>query len=461
VLAVLGLALLSSLREGFIGPIALVSGIPDEMIWQWVMGACCLTLTLLVSRIINQEFIHGYIERSWHVKVPSLIGDIGSGVVIFIGGCAVLSLVFKQNISALIVAGAGSAALLGFALKDFAVALATGIMLNFEDTFKVGDKVQIDEFSGVVHQITWRNTVLMTDSLEAIYIPNVKISDAVVTNLDFPSPNIKRIISLNIDYDVSAESAERVLYAATLGAVGVKFSMPPKVYARGLTESGVKYEIHFVLTNYRDQEEAEHAIFKSILECMRVADITIFSGAAPQDRIKITNRSLDVFHLVQQVTLFNRLSKGIWEQIARELVAHRYLAGEIIVRAGERRDSIFIVAEGIASRTMVDPDDHLIQRRFIATEFFGRQALFGFMQHAASVIAETDVLVYELSHVSLARLIKANPDLLNLLANTLAELNWREGRALSAGETLSPEELTHLRNIYLGQLEANYSSSLS
>jgi small-conductance mechanosensitive channel len=148
IVATIALGFLSLLQDSFIGPIALVTGFPDEVVWQWVVGAFSVTLTFLVARVFNQEFIHGYIERAWNVKVPNLIGDICSGIVIFIGGCLILSLVFKQNISALIVTGAGSAALLGFALKDFAVALATGIMLNFEDTFKVGDKVKIGEYVG-------------------------------------------------------------------------------------------------------------------------------------------------------------------------------------------------------------------------------------------------------------------------------------------------------------------------
>jgi small-conductance mechanosensitive channel len=453
------LGFLSLLRDSFIGPIALFTGFSDELVWQWVVGAFSATLTLLVARIFNQEFIHGYIERAWNVKVPSLIGDICSGIVIFIGGCLILSLVFKQNISALIVTGAGSAALLGFALKDFAVALATGIMLNFEDTFKVGDKVKIGEYVGRVHQITWRNTVLLTDSLEAIYIPNVKISDAVVINLDLPNANTKQSIVFTIDYDVSVESAERILYAATLGAVGVKFVSPPYVFARELTDTGVKYEIQYVITNYRDRKSSEHAIIKSVLECMRVANITISSGDAPEDRIKIANRSLDLYHLVQQVKLFHKCSKEMWVNIGNELTPHRFKPGDVLVHAGERKDAIFIIAEGMASRMMVDANDFLVKQRFIATEFFGRQALFALMPHTATVTAEAEALVYELSKSSLQRLLKKYPELIETFAMTLAELNFEEERAALPDGSVRSEELGHIKNIYVGQLEANYGNA--
>jgi len=460
VVLTIALGFLSLMRDSFIGPIALVTGFPDDMVWQWVVGMFSASLTFLIARIFNQEFIHGYIERAWNVKVPGLIGDICSGIVIFIGGCLILSLVFKQNISALIVTGAGSAALLGFALKDFAVALATGIMLNFEDTFKVGDKVKIGEHVGRVHQITWRNTVLLTDSLEAIYIPNVKISDAVVINLDLPNANTKQTLTFNIDYDVSVESAERILYAATLGAIGVKFVSPPYVYARELTDSGVKYEIQYIISDYRDRKPAEHAIIKSVLECMRVANITVSSGALIEDRVKIANRSLDLYHLVQQVKLFHRCSKEIWVSIGNELVPRRFKPGEVIVHAGQRKEAIFIVAEGMASRMMVDANDSLMKQRFIATEFFGRQALFAFMPHEATVTAEADALIYELSKESLQGLLKLHPDLIEIFASTLAELNLEEERAVSVDGAIKSGEISHIKNIYMGQLEANYGSAL-
>jgi small-conductance mechanosensitive channel/CRP-like cAMP-binding protein len=455
------LGLLSLMRDSFIGPIALVTGFPDEVVWRWVVGAFSTSLTFLIARIFNQEFIHGYIERAWNIKVPNLIGDICSGIVIFIGGCLILSLVFKQNISALIVTGAGSAAILGFALKDFAVALATGIMLNFEDTFKVGDKVKIGDYVGRVHQISWRNTVLITEELEAIFIPNVKISNAVVINLDLPNPNTMQRIAFSIDYDVSVESAERILYAATLGAVGVKFASPPNVFARQLTSSGVEYAVEYVLADHRDRKHALHAIIKSILECMRVANIAISTASVVSfDPSKIANRSLDLYHLVQQVKLFNRCSKEVWVSISNELVPHRFKPGDVIVHAGQQKEAVFIIAEGMASRMIVNVSNSLMKQRFIATEFFGKQALFAFMPHEATVTAEADALIYELTKESLQRLFKLHPELIEMFASTLAELNLEDKRAISVDGVIKSGEIDHIKNIYMGQLEANYGSAL-
>ena len=130
------IGVLCSLGQGFSAPLSLVFASPESEIEKFLLGFLFFFASLLFAKIVKIELIHGYLERILKVTVPALIGDICSAIVIFIGSCLILSLVFKQNISALLVTGAGSAAILGFALKDFAVALAAGITLNFGDTYK-------------------------------------------------------------------------------------------------------------------------------------------------------------------------------------------------------------------------------------------------------------------------------------------------------------------------------------
>ena len=101
------LIVLSNLTEGFIEPIAYVLKMNSTSVWEYVAGGAALVFTLLVSRFIKQEFIHGYVERTIEAKVPQLIGTITSGVVIFIGCCLILSFVFGRNISTLLAALGG------------------------------------------------------------------------------------------------------------------------------------------------------------------------------------------------------------------------------------------------------------------------------------------------------------------------------------------------------------------
>jgi small-conductance mechanosensitive channel len=452
--------------QGITAPISLVSGVNEAVIERIIIGAYFLSLTFLIAKIVKIEFFHGYLERALNVKVPGLIGDLGSGVIVFAGTCIILSAVFKQNISALIVTGAGSAAILGFALKDFAVALATGITLNFEDTLKVGNRVRIifnaplqnpeGGFEGVVQRITWRNTVLLTDSMQSIYLSNVSVSNATIFNYDIPDKRYKNTIVLEIDYDISVESAERILYAGTLGASSVKFAEPPVIRAKEMKPTGISYVISYVITDYKDAGTSEHAIIKSVLESMRVADITIACGENSRDSVKIANRTHDVYHLAQQVQLFGNFSESALRTISEHISPVRLVRGASIVYAGERNDVLYVVGEGIISCNEVDSKDNLVKKRFIATEFFGTQALFAHMPHPATVIAETDVLLYQLTKSALTVILKKHPELVSEFATNLARLNKPAGILTTDDRSSS---LHYMKDLYLGIVEANYPTT--
>jgi small-conductance mechanosensitive channel len=460
VIAVFGV--LAILDRLFTGPLAFVSGFSEATLGQWVAAALWMTATLMVARIIRREVIHGWLERRSGKQVPPLIGSLVTGLVIFIGTCMILALVFDRDITTLVATGGASLMILGIALRDVMLALFTGILLNVEKPFRVGDTVRInDRLLGKIERITWRTTVLQTPNNETVYVPNLSLSTAVILNMAQPDARSKRIIELVIDYDTSVESAERILYAATLGAGGVEHVAPPTVFARKLTPDGVLYEVAFTISNYADGRKAEHAVIKGILQCMRDADISISfpksEAIEGRGRVKIANRSLDVFHLVQQVRLFRGFPQDLCHRISAVLIERHVPAGAPIVQAGERRNALFIVGEGMAKRTASDREGATVKReRFIATEFFGRKALFACQAHNATVLAETAVLVYEFDRRALAGLIVETPQLIETFASALAHLSWRETHRGNPNEEPLPAVIDRLINLYRGQIEANY-----
>jgi small-conductance mechanosensitive channel/CRP-like cAMP-binding protein len=453
------LAILAILDDLFTGPLSFVSGLKQATLGQWVMAALCFCATLMISRVVKREVIHGWLERRSGKQVPPLIGSLVSGLVIFIGLCAIVGLVFQRDITALVATGGASLMILGIALRDVMLALFTGIILNVEKPFAVGDMVRINNMQGKIERITWRTTVMVTPAQETIHLPNLALANATILNLAQPDVRSRRALELVIDYDTSVESAERILYAAALGAQGVKYAAPPTVFARKLEKDGVLYEVTFTITDYADGKKAEHAVIKSILQCMRDAGIGVSFPKTEMiqtpTRVKIANRSLDLFYLVQQVRLFRGLPDELCHRISRVLVERHIPAGAAIVQAGERNNTMVIIGEGMAKRTTSDREGAaVVQERFIATEFFGRKALFACQAHNATVLAETAVLVYEFDRRALAKLLDETPEVVDTFAAALAHASWRE--ANGADKDPPAAAIARLINLYRGQIEANY-----
>ena len=315
-----------------------------------------------------------------------------------------------------------------------------------------------DKFQGRVERITWRVTVIQTGTFETIYVPNLLLANAIIVNLDMPDRRSKRSLEVAIDYDSSVESVERILYAAVLGA-GVSLVGSPSVHARRMERDGVVYDVGFTIDNVADFKNAEHAMIKCILQRMRDAGINVTfpkrEMIQSEGRAPIANRSLDSFYLIQQCRLFRGLPADVCQRVANELKEHSFAKGATIVRAGDQTHSMFIVGEGLAKRVHANRDGSaLVVDRFIATESFGRRSLFCLDSHAATVTAETDVLIYELTRDSFARLIMEVPGLVPMMSTALGELNWKPGGNGDA-DTLA---LQRRVDLYRGQIEASYGS---
>ena len=456
---VLGLLLL--LDDVFTGPLAFVSGTPQPVLEQYVAAAFCFVATLLISRYIRVDILGGMIPRRTGKQMPQLVIDLTGALVLFIGICFILAVVFKRDITALVATGGAGVMVIGLALRDMLLAAFTGILLNVEKPLKPGDSVRInDKWAGKVEKITWRATYLVTPGEERMVIPNLMLANAVIVNMAEPDMRSKRTLEVVIDYDTSVDSAERILYAAVLGA-GVQLVSPPVVVARKLERDGVLYLISFIITAYTDGMKSDHAVVKNILQCMRDAGITVSFPkqeiiSSPR-RARIADRSMDTLRLVQQCKVFRALPIPVSERVAGALIERFFVAGATIVNAGERRDSLFIVGEGMVKRTLTDRDgSRLVTERFISTEAFGRRCLFACQPQAAKVVAETAVLVYEFERRALAAMLEQDSTLLDVLAGSLAHLAWRESPDSVAGVEPEPAVINRLTNLYRGQIAAAY-----
>ncbi|MBF0190963.1 MAG: mechanosensitive ion channel family protein [Magnetococcales bacterium] len=457
----LGLAVL--LDDLFTRPLAFVSGISQDMLEQYIWGVFGLVLTMLVARVVRHEILNGVLPRKTGKALPQLVIDLTGALIFFIGICLIFSLVFKRDITALVATGGASVMVIGLALRDMLLSAFTGILLNVEKPLKPGDSVRINgKWGGKVEKITWRATYLLTRNEETLIIPNLTLANAVIVNFTTPDARARRNIEVVIDFDTSVESAERILYAAVLGAVGVNYVVgSPSVTAIRIERDGVVYLVTYIITNYGDRWKADHAVIKSILQCMRDAGITVSFPKSEviqsQGRVPIANRSLDTLRLVQQCRVFRKLPGAVCKRIAETMIERYVAAGATIVKAGEQRDSLFIVGEGMVKRTLTDRDGtRLVTERFIATEAFGLRALFCHQPQVATAIAETAALIYEFDRKALAAMIAEEPSLLDACAHSLALLAWRESKDSLAGAEPALAVIDDLTNLYRGQIHANY-----
>ena len=124
-------------------------------------------------------------------------------------------------------------------------------------------------------------------------------------------------------------------------------------------------------------------------------------------------------------------------EITKVLYTRTFMPGPPIVRASDAGDAIFIIASGEAV-VEISPGQHALLKE---GDFFGEMALLEHRRHKHDVVAKTRCRVYVLDSMSLARLERRHPEIMQQIrkmaeARVLAnEPTRRQGRKRKASTT--------------------------
>lgn len=146
-----------------------------------------------------------------------------------------------------LVAGIGlTSFVIGFATKDILNNLLSGVLILWQQPFKVGDQIFIDKLQGRVEYIGVRATSLRKDDGELVLVPNGDIYSGTLT---IRGAGAKRRMNLEVvvGYDANVAKAKDAITSALERADGVVSEPPPNVYVTDLAAEGIKITINFWL----------------------------------------------------------------------------------------------------------------------------------------------------------------------------------------------------------------------
>ena len=119
-------------------------------------------------------------------------------------------------------------------------------------------------------------------------------------------------------------------------------------------------------------------------------------------------------------------------------------AGEAVIRGGDQGDSMFVLCEGLLEVKISVKEGQTPQRvaRLEAGMFFGEMSMLTGEPRSASVIAVTNVLVYEISKNVIATLIQSRPELAEMIAQTVTNRKMRNAEVVAKANatTLAAEK---------------------
>lgn len=144
-----------------------------------------------------------------------------------------------------LIAGLGfTSFVIGFATKDILNNLFSGVLILWQQPFKIGDYIFIGSNQGKVEYIGVRATRLRKDDGEQVLIPNGDMYSSAIT-IRGAGAERRMLLKISIGYDSDIIKAKELILKVLQGNEGVVEEPKSNVVVTDLTSDGVNLSIYF------------------------------------------------------------------------------------------------------------------------------------------------------------------------------------------------------------------------
>ena len=131
---------------------------------------------------------------------------------------------------------------IGFGLQAITSDVISGFILLFERPLRVGDYLKLGDMEGRVSQINLRSTMVVTNDLVTVIVPNSELVKNKVINWSY-SPKIRIKVAVEVESGSDIEAATTAMIRATKGVAHVLNDPPAAVLFIGTGDSSYKFEL--------------------------------------------------------------------------------------------------------------------------------------------------------------------------------------------------------------------------
>jgi CRP-like cAMP-binding protein len=427
-----------------------------EPLSNLLLSLAALAAALLLVQALGWLVWDRLVPRYSGLRLPRLLRQFVAVLVMVMAFIGVLAQVWGVALSAVLATTGVIGLVLGLALRRILTDFFSGIALNVEQPFRLDDFILLhtrqrrEPIAGLVREITWRSTRILTPEDNLVSVPNSVVASAVVENLSYPSPVSEQEIDLVLDWALPQGVAEALLGAAVTeawaqgAAAGDK---PPKVRICRLDGRGVTWRITYLLDPRRKAKgPARHELLACVHRHLVLAGLrpvhdntperpSAWMGGAETPSAPATG-TLPQFdtrearrRVFDTLTLLDSLAAEEREALAASMRLRALARGDAVVERGAEGRSMFAIAAGVVEVRVPDATGQS-QRVAVmgAGASFGEMSLLTGEARSADVVAMTPLVLFEIDAEALQPLLRARPLLVDALSRAVAQHRQADDR---------------------------------
>jgi len=267
-----------------LGGVWLLSAMPDAASFlaqdtlERFFGRPSLTVIVLVwarglNRMVNRFVAE--VEDSGHYEFAPVFSNVFTLVTIVGAAFVVLSL-WGIEVTPLLGAAGIAGIAIGFAAKDAVANFFGGMALYFDDTYKIGDYVELDSGeAGTVVKVGVRSTTVMTRDEVLVTVPNSVLNNAKIINQSAPDLRKRIKVPIGVAYGTDVDRFEELILGIAADNDRVLDSPDPRMRFRQFGDSALNYELLCWVRSPTEDKKTIHQLNREIYKELNRAGIEI------------------------------------------------------------------------------------------------------------------------------------------------------------------------------------------
>jgi len=367
--------------------------------------------TVIINIYIKSILIEKKGKSISHTVI-SLIGLLLYIVFIFI----FLRNILKVNIITILTPSALITAIAGFSMRATIGSFMSGIQIQIEKPFVIGDLIKVGDDEGTVEQISMRYTKIKTIDGYIKIVPNNIIINNISMNYSGKNNKTRIILPIAVSYDVPPGNVKRSITSilssvANVDAYGVSLSEYGDyaiIYEMVLRIKGYGYDAFKII---RDEVYSKiwYQFKNDGFEIPYPIRNIIFSEK--KDGLSIIDKSYA--EKIGKLSLFKDIRRETVDAIVNFADISSYENDSDIIKEGETGSSMFVILDGECEIIR----NHKVIAILKKGDFFGEMSLISNKKRNATVRAKGTAQLIELDKALLSVYIRKEPDLKEIIKN--------------------------------------------
>jgi small-conductance mechanosensitive channel/CRP-like cAMP-binding protein len=379
----------------------------------WWLGAAWLAV----------GFLRAFVVLGGQPRESKLVQDLMAAIVYLAAIFAIIADVFDLPVKGLLATSGALAIIIGLALQSSLGDVFSGIVLNIERPYRVGDWIILDDtLQGKVIETNWRATHILTGNQDVAIIPNSVIAKSKLVNCSTPTKIHGASIRIRLEPSLTPAAGCHLLKEVLLGSTHILRTPEPSVTIKDLSAEMIDFELSYTVTDVGAVDQAQNELFDRVYRAATAAGAKFsprLAGsrtAAPEEQ----GESGTPERLLAGTSLFSTLSAKERTALASQMRRKDYKPGDVIVRKGTIMQALCIVSEGVLVGSVEENGRKVEITRLAPGDFFGEVGLLTGEPVNGELTALTRTVIYEISKDALSPLLKARTNLAEELSESLA-----------------------------------------